>query len=382
MFRKVLAGLVLVAVAAAVALMAEPSPNHAPQAAPAPAAIAVATVPARMRDVPVLLSGIGAVEAFQIVQIRSRVDGTLDRVNFTEGQLVKKGDVLAIIDPRLYRAALDSARAKLSQDKAQLASDEKDLSRSVQLSTQRFASQQTVDQLTAKVDIGRALVQADEAAIRTAETNLSYTTITAPFDGRIGISSVHAGNIVRANDQTFIAELTQVDPISLVFTLPEARLPLVREAQKAGPVSVIALDHDAKEPVARGKLSVIDNKVDQTTGTIRLKATFDNRNDALWPGQYAPVLVEAGVRRNAVTVPTAAVQRGPNGLYVWIATPERRAQMVAVETGPSHDDETVIAKGATEGDLVIVSNHYRLRPGIEIEPKAKPVAATDATGRT
>ncbi|ADP69381.1 efflux transporter, RND family, MFP subunit [Rhodomicrobium vannielii ATCC 17100] len=382
MFRKVLAGLVLLSAATAVALMAEPSPKSAPQAAPAPAAIAVSTVPARVRDVPVLLSGIGAVEAFQTVQIRSRVDGTLDKVNFAEGQLVKKGDVLAIIDPRLYRAALDSAKAKLAQDKAQLASDEKDLGRSVQLSTQRFASQQTVDQLTAKVGIGRALVQADEAAIRTAETNLSYTTITATFDGRIGISAVHVGNIVRASDQTFIAELRQVDPISVVFTLPEAKLPLIREAQKAGPVSVIALDNDAKRPVAKGKLTVIDNKVDQTTGTIRLKATFDNRNEVLWPGQYASVLVEAGIIKNAVTVPTAAVQRGPNGLYVWVATPQGRAQMAAVEIGPSHEDETVIAKGVTEGDVVIVSNHYRLRPDIQIEPKAKPMAANDAAGRT
>ncbi|MBJ7544980.1 efflux RND transporter periplasmic adaptor subunit [Rhodomicrobium udaipurense] len=382
MFRRVLAGLVLLSAATAVALMAGPSPKPAPQAALAPAAIAVSTVPARVRDVPVLLLGIGAVEAFQTVQIRSRVDGTLDKVNFADGQLVKKGDVLAIIDPRLYRAALDSAKAKLAQDKAQLESDEKDLNRSLQLSTQRFASQQTVDQLTAKVGIGRALVQADEAAIRTAETNLSYTTITATFDGRIGISAVHVGNIVRASDQTFIAELKQVDPISVVFTLPEAKLPLIREAQKAGPVSVIALDHDAKRPLAKGKLTVIDNKVDQTTGTIRLKATFDNRNDALWPGQYASVLVEAGMLNNAVTVPAAAVQRGPNGLYVWVATPKGSAQMAAVEIGPSHEGETVVAKGVTEGDVVIVSNHYRLRQDIQIEPKAKPMAANDAAGRT
>ncbi|KAI95978.1 RND transporter [Rhodomicrobium udaipurense JA643] len=372
----------LLSAATAVALMAGPSPKPAPQAALAPAAIAVSTVPARVRDVPVLLLGIGAVEAFQTVQIRSRVDGTLDKVNFADGQLVKKGDVLAIIDPRLYRAALDSAKAKLAQDKAQLESDEKDLNRSLQLSTQRFASQQTVDQLTAKVGIGRALVQADEAAIRTAETNLSYTTITATFDGRIGISAVHVGNIVRASDQTFIAELKQVDPISVVFTLPEAKLPLIREAQKAGPVSVIALDHDAKRPLAKGKLTVIDNKVDQTTGTIRLKATFDNRNDALWPGQYASVLVEAGMLNNAVTVPAAAVQRGPNGLYVWVATPKGSAQMAAVEIGPSHEGETVVAKGVTEGDVVIVSNHYRLRQDIQIEPKAKPMAANDAAGRT
>jgi len=369
---------------AGIILVRELSPGAANPASAkaAPPAPAVSTTPALVRDVPVLLSGIGAVEAFQTVQIRSRVDGTLDKVNFTEGQFVKKGEALAIIDPRLYQAALDAARAKLAQDRAQLLSDEKDLERSRQLSTQRFASQQTVDQLTAKVGIGRALVQADEAAIRTAETNLSYTSITAPFDGRIGILAVHVGNIVRAGDQTFIAEVTQVDPISLVFTLPEAKLPLLRDAQKAGPVAVIALDHDAKKPVAKGKLAVIDNKVDQTTGTIRVKATFDNKNDALWPGQYTPVLVEAGIRKNAVTVPTAAIQRGPNGLYVWIATPDSRAQMASVETGPSHEDQTVISKGVNAGDLVIVSNQYRLQPGLRVELKSKPLAVTTTPGRS
>jgi multidrug efflux system membrane fusion protein len=323
------------------------------------------------------------VQALNTVQIRSRLDGTLDKVNFEEGQQVKQGDVLAIIDPRLYQAALDQAKAKLAQDQAQLLSDEKDLERSRQLSQQRFASQQSVDQLTAKVGVDRALIQADQALIRTAETNLSYTTITAPFSGRVGLRAVDPGNIVKANDTSaFIATLTQQHPIGLVFTLPEAQLSAIRTAQRVGDVSVIAMDQEGKKPVAKGKLQVIDNQVDQTTGMIRLKGVFDNQDDALWPGQYTPVQVQVGFKKNAVTVPTAALQRGPNGLFVWIATPEMRAAMAPVEAGPAYDGVTVAQKGLKEGDLVIVSNQYRLQPNAPIELNTPPVAAHDASGRS
>jgi multidrug efflux system membrane fusion protein len=374
----------LIALAAVAGLIGYFAPSSKPPASPAPPAIAVTTVPATARDVPVLLSGIGGVQALNTVQIRSRVDGTLDQVNFKEGQQVKQGDVLAIIDPRLFEAALDQAKAKLAQDQAQLATDEKDLERSRQLSQQKFASQQTVDQLTAKVGVDRALIEADRAYIRTAETNLSYTAIAAPFAGRIGLRAVDPGNIVKANDTSspFIATLTQQHPIGLVFTLPESQLSAVRRAEKAGEVRVIALDQEGKTPIARGKLQVIDNQVDQASGTIRLKAIFDNQDEALWPGQYTPVLVEVGVRKNAVTIPAAALQRGPNGLYVWIATPEMRAAMAPVETGPVFEGVIVAEKGLNAGDRVIVSNQYKLQPNARIEVKEPPVAANEAAGRT
>ncbi len=381
MLRILFVGLMAVAAVSGYLWYSVPAPQS--RAASAPPAVAVTATPATARDIPVLLSGIGTVQALNTVQIRSRLDGTLDKVNFEEGQQVKQGEIIAIIDPRLYQAALDQAKAKLAQDQAQLLSDEKDLERSRQLSQQRFASQQSVDQLTAKVGVDRALIEADQAFIRTAETNLSYTTITAPFSGRIGLRAVDPGNIVKANDTSaFIATLTQQHPIGLVFTLPEAQLAAIREAQRAGEVPVIAMDQEGKKPIAKGKLQVIDNQVDQTTGMIRLKAVFDNQDDALWPGQYTPVQVQVGVKKNAVTVPTAALQRGPNGLFVWIATAEMRAAMAPVETGPAYEGVTVAQKGLKEGDLVIVSNQYRLQPNARIELNTPPLAANEASGRS
>jgi multidrug efflux system membrane fusion protein len=346
-------------------------------------ALAVSVVRAMRQDVPIMLEGIGAVQALNTVQLRSRVDGTLDQVNFQEGQRVKKDDVLATIDPRLFQAALDQAKAKKAQDEAQLLSDEKDLERARLLSEQRYASQQSFDQLTAKVGVDRALILADIAAIKTAETNLSYTTITAPFSGRIGLRSVDPGNIVRANDTTaFIATLTQQHPISVVFTLPETQLTAVRQAQREGEVPVSAYDQDGKNAIAKGKLAFIDNQVDQGSGTIRLKAIFENEDEALWPGQYTPVRVQTGTKRNAITLPSAAVQRGPSGLYAWVATPDQRAVMAPVQAGPSYENITVVEKGLAEGDQIITSNTYRLQPDMRIKTEAQPVAANEAGGRT
>jgi membrane fusion protein, multidrug efflux system len=358
------------------------APPQASKAASAPV-LAVSTFSALKRDVPILLPGIGTVQALYTVQLRSRVDGTLDQVKFQEGQQVKKDEVLATIDPRLFEAALDQAKARKAQDEAQLVSDLKDLERARMLSEQKFASVQLFDQLTAKAGVDRALIQADQAAIKTAETNLSYTIITAPFSGRMGLRAVDPGNIVRANDTTaFIATLTQQHPITIVFTLPEAQLGEVRRAQRAGDVPVIAYDQDGKQPIAKGKLLVIDNLVDQSSGTIRLKAIFENEDEALWPGQYTPVRVQTGIQRNAITVPSTAVQRGPSGLYVWLATPDQHAMMAPIEAGPSYESVTVAEKGLVEGDQIIMSNYYRLQPNMRIETDAQPVAVNDAGGRT
>jgi multidrug efflux system membrane fusion protein len=378
MLRVLFAGLCIVLAAAGYIsyIAPPPKPNSA-----GPAPIAVSTVSAARRDVPILLEGIGTVQALYTVQLRSRVDGTLEHVNFIEGQQVKQDQLLATIDPRLFEAALDQAKAKKAQDEAQLVTDEKDLERARQLSEQRFASQQLFDQLTAKVGVDRALILADAAAIKTAETNLSYTKIAAPFPGRVGLRAVDPGNIVRAND-SFIATLTQLQPITIIFTLPEVHLSAVREAQRAGDVPVIAFDQDGKKVVATGKLSVIDNLVDQGSGTIRLKAIYENKDDALWPGQYTPVKVQVSVKRNAVTVPDTALQRGPVGLYVWVATAEGRAKIAPVEIGPSNAGFTVVEKGLSDGDTVITTNFYRLQPNVKVKPEAQPVAANESTGRT
>ncbi|MGO9546664.1 MAG: efflux RND transporter periplasmic adaptor subunit [Rhodomicrobium sp.] len=379
MHRVLLAGLCAVLTIGGYIWYVAPPPKSKAAAAP----LAVSTVSAAKQDIPILLPGIGTVQALNTVQLRSRVDGTLDQVNFQEGQRVKKDDVLARIDPRLFEAALAQAKAKKAQDEAQLVSDLKDLERARQLSEQKFASIQSFDQLTAKVGVDRALIQADEAAIKTAETNLSYTFITAPFPGRVGLRAVDPGNIVRANDTTaFIATLTQQHPITVVFTLPEAQLGAVRAAQRAGDVPVIAYDQDGKKPIAKGKLLVIDNLVDQGSGTIRLKAIFENGDEALWPGQYTPVRVQVDVRRNAITVPATAVQRGPSGVYVWLVTPGQRAVMAPIEAGPSYETVTVAEKGLAAGDQVIMSNYYRLQPDAPVNTDAQPVAANEASGRT
>ncbi len=360
--------------------MVAPPPKAAVVAPPPP--VPVAVVPAVRRDVAVMLSGIGIVTAINSVQIRSRVDGTLDTVNFAEGQQVKKGDVLATIDPRLFQSALDQAKAKKTQDEAQLANDLKDLERSRALAASQFASQQALDQLTAKVAIGRALLLADDAAIKTAQTNLGYTTITAMFDGRIGLRSVDPGNIVRANDTAFIATLTQKNPIAVVFTLPEAQLGNVRDALRKGDVMAMAFDQDNRKILATGRVEVVDNQVDQATGTIRVKAVFANADDALWPGQFTPVRVQVNVLRTVVTVPSAAIQRGPNGVYVWIVKPDQRAAMAPVEPSTTFEDMTVIDKGMLETDQVIVSNQYRLQPNTRVKVDAKPVATAGQDGRS
>jgi membrane fusion protein, multidrug efflux system len=380
MFRVLTAGLFAVlGVAGYIWYVAPPPKANGAIAAP----ITVSTVSAVRRDIPILLEGIGTVQALYTVQLRSRVDGTLDRVNFVEGQQVKRDEVLATIDPRLFEAALDQAKAKRAQDEAQLITDEKDLERARQLSEQKFASQQLFDQLTAKVGVDHAMILADIAAIKTAATNLSYTTITAPFPGRIGLRAVDPGNIVRANDPTvFIATLTQQHPITVVFTLPEVHLAAVRQAQRVGDVPILAYDQDGRRAVATGKLAVIDNQVDQGSGTIRLKAIFDNEDDALWPGQYTPVKVQVGIKRNAITAPAVAVQRGPSGLYVWLAASDGRAKMAPIEAGPSNDGVTVAEKGLAEGDQIIMSNFYRLQPNVKIKSSAQPVAVNESTGRT
>lgn len=380
MFRVLFLGLLAIAGAWLYIRYAAPLPKAQAPAQPAP--VAVEVTPATRRDVPVVLSGIGAAQALNTVQIKSRVDGALDAVNFQEGQRVSKGEVLAKIDPRLYEAALNQAKAKLEQDQAQLTADQKDLERNQQLIKQHFASQQTVDQLAAKVGVDRALIDADKAAIASAQTNLDYTTITAPFDGLMGIRNIDPGNIVHASDNTPIATLSQHEPIFVLFTLPEGQFAEVKEALRRGDVPVKALDQNGGKPIASGGLRVVDNQIDQTSGTIRLKALFQNKNDELWPGQFTPVQVQVGTKKDAIVVPTASLQRGPSGVFVWVAKPDGRAAMRLVETGPAFEDVTVAEKGVAVGDQIITSNQYRLQPDARIRTEAEPVASNERSGRS
>lgn len=345
----------------------QPAPAEQPRQGRGGGPVTVSVVSAARQDLPIYIPALGTVQAANTVQIRPRVEGTLESVSFTEGQQVKRGDVLAQIDARVYQANLDQAKAKLAQDIAQLESDRRDLGRDEQLAERSFSSRQQLDQRRAAVAKGEALVDADRAAVQSAEVQLAYTTIRAPFDGRIGLRGVDAGNIVRPTDSTPIATLTQHQPIYVMFSLPETQLAQVRQAMQGGAVRVSAHNQETDEEIATGTLQVVDNQIDPATGTVRLKAEFANEDDALWPGQFVPVKLRIAVRQNIVALPSSAIQRGPEGLYVWVVDPDRRAKIAPVKAGPSQDDKTVVEAGINEGDRIIVGGQYRLQPNAQLQ---------------
>jgi membrane fusion protein, multidrug efflux system len=326
------------------------------------------------QDVPIYLTGLGTVQASFTVGIHSQVDGKLQEVLFTEGQHVKKGDVLAKIDPRLFQAALDQAKAKKAQDQAQLTSAEKDLARSKTLVLSNITSQQIVDQQQAKVDQLKAAIAADEAMIQTAQTQLEYTTITAPSDGRMGVRLVDPGNIVHANDQGSLATLVLTQPTAVMFTLPARYLDDVRDAMARGPVEVTAYDQDNRRALATGKLLLVDNVIDQATATIRLKAMFPNEDEKLWPGEFVNAHVLLDTRGNAVVVPSAAVQRGPQGLFVWTVTAKNLAEPRPIEVGPTYEGLTVVASGLSGGERIVTDGQYKLQRDAPVTVTSPPMA--------
>jgi multidrug efflux system membrane fusion protein len=326
------------------------------------------------QDVPIYLTGLGTVQASFTVGIHSQVDGKLQEVLFTEGQHVKKGDVLAKIDPRLFQAALDQAKAKKAQDQAQLTSAEKDLARSKTLVLSNITSQQIVDQQQAKVDQLKAAIAADEAMIQTAQTQLEYTTITAPSDGRMGVRLVDPGNIVHANDQGSLATLVLTQPTAVMFTLPARYLDDVRDAMARGPVEVTAYDQDNRRALATGKLLLVDNVIDQATATIRLKAMFPNEDEKLWPGEFVNAHVLLDTRGNAVVVPSAAVQRGPQGLFVWTVTAKNLAEPRPIEVGPTYKGLTVVASGLSGGERIVTDGQYKLQRDAPVTVTSPPMA--------
>ena len=350
-----------------------PSPARAarPSArADVPVSIAIVS----RQDVPIYLTGLGTVQASFTVGIHSQVDGKLQEVLFTEGQHVKKGDILAKIDPRLFQAALDQASAKKAQDQAQLTSAEKDLARSKTLVLSNITSQQIVDQQQAKVDQLKAAIAADEAMIQTAQTQLEYTTITAPSDGRMGVRLVDPGNIVHANDQGSLATLVLTQPTAVMFTLPARYLDDVRDAMARGPVEVTAYDQDNRRALATGKLLLVDNVIDQATATIRLKAMFPNEDEKLWPGEFVNAHVLLDTRGNAVVVPSAAVQRGPQGLFVWTVTAKNLAEPRPIEVGPTYEGLTVVASGLSGGERIVTDGQYKLQRDAPVTVTSPPMA--------
>ena len=351
----------------------------APQAGSPGIAIDVAT--ATRTDVPVYFEGLGTVQAFYTVKITARVDGELQRVAFVEGQTLKRGDLLAQIDPRPFQAALDEAIATQAKDNAQLANAKQDLERYMVLAPQDLASKQTVDTQRALVAQLEAQLKADQAAIENARTQLSYTTITSPINGRTGIRLVDPGNIVHASDTTGIVVMTQLQPIAVIFTLPEASLEELSDAMRAGPVSVAALSQGAGKELDRGTVSLIDNQIDQTTGTIRVKAIFPNPSQRLWPGQFVNARVHLRTVHNAVTIPPAALQRGPNGPFVYVVKSDSTVDMRPVTVSGNTEQTVLVESGLEPGERVAVSNIYRLQPGIRVRvSEAAPARVASSAG--
>lgn len=353
--------------------VAQPAARQAPP-------IPVTVIEAQARDVPIFLDALGTVSASNTVAIHSQISGTLQSVNFTEGQEVHQGDTLATIDPRPLQAALTQAVAKKAQDQAQLISAQKDLARFADLAKRDNATQQSVDQQQAKVDQLKAMIDADQGAIENAQTQLSYATITAPFDGHIGFRQLDAGNIIHASDVNPLTVLTQIKPAMAIFTLPQKNLGAVREAMLRGPVTVLAFDQDGKTQLAEGQLLLIDNQIDQATSTIRLKARFPNDDSRLWPGEFVRVRSQIDTKQHVVTIPPPALQRGPQGLYAWVIKPDNTADQRTLEATPAGTDTVIVTKGLNAGERVVVNGQYRLQAGSRVDAKVEEKPDTVAKG--
>jgi multidrug efflux system membrane fusion protein len=325
------------------------------------AAVPVTVAPVTKADFPVYLGGLGTVQGFNTVVVRTRVDGQIDKIAFKEGQLVNQGDLLVQIDPRPYQAALDQAKAKKAQDEANLANANLDLQRFTKLG--EFATRQQTDTQRSTVAQLTAQLAADDAAISNAQTQVDYTTVKAPISGVAGLRQVDVGNIVNASTQTGIVTIAQIEPIAVVFTAPEEQLPYINEAQSTQPLKVIALTTDGKKTLSDGALSVINNQVDTTSGTIRLKAVFDNKNHALWPGQSVSTRLLVKTLKDATVVPDDAIQHGSDGLYAYAVNQDNKAELRKLKVSYSIDGRSVVDDGLSPGQQVITAGQYKVQPG-------------------
>jgi multidrug efflux system membrane fusion protein len=328
---------------------------------PARPAVRVSIAPVEKADFPVYLTGLGTVQGFNTVLVRTRVDGQIDKIAFKEGQLVKQGDLLAEIDPRPFQAALDQAKAKKAQDEANLANANLDLQRYTKLG--EFATRQQTDTQRSTVAQLTAQIAADDAAIFNAQTQLDYTQVKSPISGVAGLRQVDIGNIVNASTQTGIVTIAQIEPIAVIFTAPEEQLPDINEAQSIQPLKVIAITTDGKRPLAEGTLSVVNNQVDTTSGTIRLKAVFDNKNHALWPGQSVSTRLLVKTLKGATVVPDDAIQHGNDGLYAYVVNQDNKAELRKLKVSQSIDGRSVVDDGLSPGEQVITAGQYKVQPG-------------------
>jgi multidrug efflux system membrane fusion protein len=334
---------------------------QAAQKSPAPSAVPVKLASVEKADFPVYLTGLGTVQGFNTVVVRTRVDGQIDKIAFQEGQFVKQGDTLVEIDPRPFRAALDQAKAKKAQDQANLANANLDLQRFTKLG--EFATRQQTDTQRSTVAQLTAQIEADDAAISNAQTQFDYATVKAPIPGVAGLRQVDVGNIVNAATQTGIVTIAQIEPIAVIFTAPEDQLPEIKAALAASPPKVVAMSTDGRRVLSTGTLALTNNQVDTSSGTVRLKAVFDNRDHALWPGQSVSTRLLIRTLQDATVVPDDAVQHGPDGLYAYVVNPDSKAELRKIKVTNSIDGRSVVDEGLSPGQRVITSGQYKVQPG-------------------
>jgi len=352
----------------------------APKVVP-PRIIPVVTAIVQQKDMDAYLNGLGTVTAFKTVTIRSRVEGELINVAFAEGQMVKEGDLLAEIDRRPFDVQLQQAEGQLARDEATLKSAEFTLKRYQELILSKSISAQQVDEQRALVQQTAGAIQSDQAAVENAKLQLSYCHIAAPIGGRIGLRLVDQGNIVRANDPSGLAVITQLQPIALVFTIPQDEIVRVQKPQQSGqPLAVDAYDRDFKTRLASGKLLAIDNQVDSTTGTVRLKAVFDNEDGLLFPNQFVNARLLVDTKRDAIVVPSAAVQRGPNSIFVYVVQPDDTVELRTIKPGIVEGAETAIESGLSPGEIVVTEGVDKLQTGTQITTREKEKEKDKAAG--
>jgi len=343
---------------------AEPTKEAAP--APQPETTPVVAGAVQNGPVPIYLRGVGTVIAYNNVVVRSQITGPLIKVSFKQGETVRKGDLLAEIDPRPYQAQLDQTIANRDRDQAQIVNAQTNLDRYVPLQAKGFATGQLVDTQKAQVAQLQAAVKSDEAVIENAQVNLSYTRLTAAIDGVTGIRQIDEGNIIHPGDANGLVDLTQIQPISLIFTLPQTMFPEIQQEMDKGPVKVLAYSQDDKIKLDEGELLLIDNQIIQTTGTIRLRATFPNARRLLWPGELVNARLLLRTEPEGLTIAAGAVQQGPTGSYVYVVLPDQSAQVRPVGVAQISEGQALISSGLKAGETVVVDGQYKLQPGTRV----------------
>ena len=355
------------------------SSNAAASKPTGPPTMPVGVAAAQRRDMPYYLTGLGSVTAFYTVNVKSRVDGQLEEVKFKEGDNVKQGELLAVIDPRPYEVQLSEAQATLSKDEASLRDAKTILERYKALFKESGAvSQQQIDTQQATVDELEGTVRNDQALIDNAKLQITYSHITAPISGKIGLRQVDPGNIVHATDANPMFVITQLQPIAVLFTLPEDNLPSVSQHMKQGSLSVDVYSRDDLTKLATGKLQTIDNQIDPTTGTGKLKAVFENKDSQLWPNQFVNVRLLLEVRKNSTVIPAAAIQRGPQGTYVFVVKQDKTVDIRPVTVAFTQQNVTNIASGISPGEIVVTDGQDKLQAGSKVEPRAQDATGTQA----